>query len=404
MNFKTPLPVDSYGRFMSEAWDERSMIGVSTGFAAFFGRPETGGGTYYSPDAAVVAIDIIRSNGERMAMLIDRGSGSRLLSGLENTDEQKYTSITRLYPLAEENGDINADQLNFRLAGENPYQSMTRLDRLRMLAMNQHNEHIRRMVRLFEYLCSLSILTGKHPAILGTTSTDLIYNFLRNADNTEAVTTGWNQSGATIMVDIDDMCRTIRKNGHVTPDMLVIGGDAMEAFVTNLDVQTVADNRRFELIEVGLNNPVPPKFDRFVEGGFIARGRLRTPQGYNLWIFTYIDGYTNLVGDYIPYMPVDQALIAYSGARCDRYFGPPEVLPMSAGRAAWYQEMFGFSPLMPVMPPNIAGEGDIITPAMFYCDAYQGAANKTITLRTQSAPIFASTMTDCFGVLTDLIT
>lgn len=403
MIFTSPLAVGPYARFMAESLDERKWIGVPSGFQAFFGRTDVGGTTYFSPDSQVVDIDIIRGN-EKTAVMIMRGTNSRPLSGQKNTDEQRYTSISRTYPLVEEEGDINADQLNRRLAGEYPYASMTKLDRLRELAMNQHMEQIRRIIRLFERLSAEVILTGKHPAILGTTNSSLIYDFLRNPENTEAVITGWNQSGATILADIDGICETGRKNGHVNFDMMLMGGQAMDAFLKNEDVQTQADNRRFELIEVSTNNPVPSKFARFVAGGFTPRGRLRTPKGYELWMFTYTDIYTDSAGDAVKYMPEDQALFAYSGARCDRYFGPSEMLPMTPSRAAWYQETFGFNPVMPPMPPNIMGASDVINPAMFYCDAYSGANQKTLTCRTQSAPIFAPVMTDCFGLLTDLIT
>jgi hypothetical protein len=403
MVFQTPLAVGAYARFMVEAFDERNKIGVPTGFQSFFGRPETGGSTYFSPDSQVVDIDILRGN-ERTAMLILRGTNARPISGQKNTNEQKYSSFSRTYPLVEEEGDISADQLNRRLVGENPYQSMTKLDRLRQLALNQHNEQIRRIVRLFERLSAEAILTGKHPAILGTTNTDLIYDFLRNPENTEAVGVGWNQSGAVILEDIDKICETGRKNGHVNFDMAVIGGDAMDAFLKDENVQLQADNRRFELIEVSMNNPVPPRFARFVEGGFMPRGRLRTPKGYEIWLFTYTDIYTDSAGDAVKYMPEDQALFAYSGARCDRYFGPSELLPMAASRAAWYQETFGFNPAMPPIPPKIDGAAGVINPAMFYCDAYPGASQKTLTCRTQTAPIFVPVMTDGFGLLTDLIT
>jgi len=402
MNMLTPLPVDAYGRLMAALFDERSVIAVPTGFQQFFGRSETGGTDYYSPDASVVDIDIIRGN-ERTAALVQRGTNSRPLSLQDNTDAQKYTSISRLFPLIEEEGDINADQLNRKLAGEEPYNPMTKLDRLRQLAYNHHAEHLRRIIRAFERLASEAMRTGKHPAIFGTLNSDLTYDFYRNPENTITVLTGWNQAGATIMEDLDDACDTGRKNGHVSMDMLLMGGSAMDAFIKDTNIQLVADNRRLELIEVSSNNPVPPKFMGFVDGGFVPRGRLRTPRGYELWLFTYIDGYTDSGGNFVRYMPDDEALLAYSGARCDRYFGPSEVLPMTAGRAAWYQDIFGINPMMPMLPPNIQG-GSVINPAQFYCDAYPGASNKTITLRTQAAPIFVPTMTDCFVRLTGLIT
>lgn len=404
MNLPTPLGTDQYSRFQADVFDERKVIGVPTGFQSFFGRPETGAMTLFAPNALVVDIDIIRGN-EKTAKMIMRGGNGRIIdAGQENTNEQKYSNFNRLFPLIEEEGDFNAAQINNRVAGENPFQNMSPLDRLRVLATNTHMEHVRRTVRTFEVLAAQSVIEGQMDAIIGTSNTDMIYDFRRATGNTITVGTGWNQASPTIIADIDGACDQMREQGHVNPDMMIVGGQAMDAFINDTDVQTQADNRRFELIEVSTNNPVPERFARFVAGGFTPRGRLRTPKGYELWLFTYTDVYTNDAGTAVKYMPEDKAVLAYSGARCDRYFGPSETLPMTAQRVAFYQEFFGFNPLAAPMPPNIKNVASIINPAMFYFDAYVAANMKTVTARTQAAPIFVTTATDMFVTLQGLIT
>ena len=399
----TATSVDLATRFMAQMFDERDIIGVPTGFQAFFGRPETGAQTIFNPNSKNIDIDIIRGN-ERIAALIHRGGNSRPLNTQLNENEQKFTSFSRQYPLMEEEGDIEADQLINRVAGENPYQLLERLNRMRILGFNIHKESIRRIVRTCEVLAASSVLTGQHVAISGTTNTDYIYDFRRNAGLTITVAVGWNQSAAVIAANLDAACSEIREVGHVTADMAVIGSTAMDALISDDVVQTVADNRRFELIQVSTNNPVPPRFAKFIEGGFIARGRFRTPGGYELWLFTYNDLYINSSGTAVPYMPVDEALVCFSGARCDRYFGPPEVLPMTSAKMAFYQEMFGFNPEAPPMPNNIKGAGHAVDMRMAYFDAYVSNDWKKITIRSQAAPIFATTMTDAFALLDGLIT
>ncbi len=404
MNQGTPLAVDAYSRFMAALFDEAQIIGVPTAFQAFFGRPENGGLTLFSPDANIVDIDIVRGS-ETLAALIHRGQNARSLSGQKNTNIGKSSTFSRLYPLIEEEGDISADELNFRVAGEGPYSPLTKFDRLRIKALRHHQAHIRRSVRTFEYLSSLSVLTGKMPAILGTSNTDLEYDFRRNAANTAAGAAVWDTGTPDIMGDVDGRCDKVRLNGHANPDMGIFGGEAIASFIKDTTIKSLADNRRIELIQVTTDNPVPPRFDRFVKAGFIPRGRLRTLKGYTLWIFCSIDEYIDpATGTSTPYMPVDQCLVAASTARCDRYFGPSELLPNTPGRAALYQDMFGFAPGMPPMPPNIKNMAAAVNPAMFYNDAYMGANQKTITIRTQSAPIFATTQTDAFALLTDLST
>lgn len=405
-NQATPLATDAYSRFMAALFDEKQLIGVSTGFLSMFGRLVTGAKTLFSPDANVVEIDIMRGN-EKLAATIHRGTEAVSLGGTKKTTAtQKFTTFSRQYPLIEETAPITATQLNSRVAGENPYARITKGDRARLLALEHHQEHIRRIVRTMEFLAKESVLNGKQPAIIGTANEALIYDFKRLASHTITVGTGWNQASPDILGDIDGGCELIRQDGHVMPDFIVIGGTAMGSFISDTTVKEQADNRRFELINVSTNNPVPDKLAHMVAGGFVPRGRLRTPKGYELWLFTYVDTYQDTAGTAIKYMPEDQALIGASQARCDRYFGPSETLPasLSSHREQLYQSLFGIGTANILAPPNIKNMGAVINPAMFYNDAYYGPDGKNIVIRTQAAPILAVTMTDAFALLDGLDT
>lgn len=398
----TPQAVDTYPRVMAEAFDERAIISVPTGFQSLFGNPASAGMTVFSADASVIDIDIIRGN-ERLAATILRGSEGRALNKQKNTSDQKYSNKSRLWPLIEEEGDITADQLNKRVAGEGPYSGITKEMRMQILAMGHHQEHVRRIVRTFEYLASQSILTGKQPALIGTANNDYIYDFGRDAGNTITVGQVWDAGSPTILADIDGGCQQAREQGHVNIDMGIVGGGAMDAMINDSLFNTQADNRRIELIEVSDKNPVPAKFNRFIESGFVARGRLRTPKGYELWLFTYNEVYQNSAGAVQKYMPDDKMILLSSGARFDRYFGPSETLPMTATMEAWYQDTFGFSSTG-LMPANVKNVGAVISPAMFYFDGYPAPGNKGVTIRSQAAPIFATTQTDAVVILQGLLT
>lgn len=399
----TPLGVDNYSRFMIEMYNELDVMNVSTGFQSIFGNPMAGGRTLFSPDSEVVDIDIMRGN-RKIAALVNRGSNSRRISGKKDTQLAEWTSVTRKYPLIEEEGPISASKLNARVPGESPYQGMEKLDRMRFYARSQHMEHIRRIARLNEFLCSESVRTGSHPAILGTTNTDLIYDFQRSAGNTITPANTWNSGSQDILGDIDQACEAVRVNGKLMPDVMILGSDAMDAFLKDTTVKDQADNRRFELIEVSTNNPVPATYDRYVASGMIPRGRLRTPAGFVLWMFTYLDSWETDADVDTKFMPVDQVSIFSSRARADRYFGPSERLPLDPGTIQMYQQYFGFNPMSAPMPPNIANMSAVITPAQFFCDAYTNENKKGLVVRTQSAPIFATTATDGFALLQGLIT
>lgn len=400
--FTTPQAVDTYPRQMVDAFDERSIISVPTGFQSLFGNPAGAGKTLFSADASVVDIDILRGN-EKLAATILRGSNGRAITGQKNTNDQKYTNQSRVYPLIEEEGDITADQLNKRVAGEGPYSGISKGERMQVLAMGHHQEHVRRIVRTFELLASTSIITGQMPAKIGTTNNDLIYDFGRDAGNTISVPAVWDAGSPLILEDIDNGCQQGREQGHVNIDMAIVGGGAMDAMVNDTLFNAQADNRRIELIEVSDKNPVPSRFNRFIEAGFLARGRLRTPRGYEVWLFTYNEVYEDSAGAIQKYMPDDKMVLLSSTARFDRYFGPSETMEMTAAKEAWFMETFGFSSTG-LIPPNIKNVSGVVSPAMFYFDGYPSTNGKAVTIRSQAAPIFATTQTDAVVVLEDLLT
>ena len=402
--FPTPQATDIYSRYMVEAFDERNIIGVSTVWQQFFGKPENGNSkTVLSTDDLTVDIDIARAN-ERIAKLIHRGTNSRDLNTMSNTATQNFSSFTRRYPLAEELGDITANQINKRTIGEAPFAGKARAERLRLLAMEHHNEHIRRYVRLFEVLAGFSLLGGQHPAITGALAgTDDWYDFRRNAAHLITPAVPWNAAAADILGDIDAGCRILRQNGKVSPNVLFLGQDVWGPFIRNLDILTKADVRRFELVEVNKGAVMPASLQPLVNGGAIFRGVLTTPEGWTIYLFSYVDIFTDDDGNVQHYMPLDSAFLAYYGARCDRYFGPPEILPVTSMENAWYREMLGIDMMTPVMPAGIKNMAGTVIPQMFYCDAYQSADRKKVTIRTQSAPIFATTQTDAFLTFTKVL-
>jgi hypothetical protein len=248
----TPNPQDLFTRIMVEDYDEKSIIAVPTVGQAFFGRMESGSQTVFSPNANDVDIDIVRGN-EKTAKLVVRGTVSRHLgSNQKDNRVEQGSTFSRKYPLAIEEGNIGAEQLTKRLMGENPYAGTTKQARLRKLASKLHQENIRKSIRLFEILAWQSLLTGKQDAILGTSNTDLQYDFERNAAHTITVGTAWSTATADIIGDIDGACLKIRQNGKMTPDMMFLGSDGINGIMKNTAIKEEADNRRFKtVVELG---------------------------------------------------------------------------------------------------------------------------------------------------------
>ena len=398
------IPVsDQFTTFMVELFDERQVQSSPQAFQSLFGKTGGPDRTVFSADAATVQIDILLANGERLAATVNRGQSSSTSTNQKNSTDQKFTNENREYPLIEEVSNINSKQLIQRLAGDDPFKKRARLDRNRVLARDLHFDQIRKSVRTMEFFARESILTGKHPAIIGTNNNELIYDFKRKASHIITVATGWNQAAAEILANADDACELIEQDAFMTPNFFAIGDDAMDALINDEKVQKISDNRRFELIMVSTNNPVPPEFSAQVAAGWIARGRLRTPKGRVLWLFNNNQNFTDEGGSTVRFMPSDQAFIMDTRARMDRYFGPPDSLPLTPDEMIWSNALFGFNMESAPMPINVT-KGGIINPAMFFFDAFRSNDRKTVTLRTQSAPIYPTTQTNAIVTLKGLIT
>jgi hypothetical protein len=389
---------------MDNLFDEKELLFNDTVYQQFFGKPAFGGSkTIYSPNSEVIDIDIKRANGEPLAAMIHRGTNSRPLNLQKNTTLDNWSSFSRVFPLCEEMGDITASQINKRMAGENPYDGVERSTRTRLLAREHHMEHIRRYVRLFEALAGSALLTGQHPAISGSNNPDNWYDFRRNASLIVSPAVPWNDPAADILGDIDAGIDTMRQIGKAKPNVIFFAGDVCNVFLNDSVIQTFADILGYSLVRAGSEMfNLPSNLQDLVDAGADPIGRLTTPRGRTLYIMTYDGVYTDDAGVYQKYLPDGTVFMAFYGARCDRYFGPPERLQIVSADVQLYQEMFGMNLNAPVMPANIKG-GAIITPAMFYCDAYRSNDAKKISIRTQSAPIFSTTQTDAFYTFTDVL-
>jgi hypothetical protein len=394
----TPEEVGIYSRTMVNLFDELDFIGVSSMWQSFFGRIESGSVTHFSPDKNVVDIDIIRGN-EQITALIPRGTVSRPLGGTQkNPEVTRFTSFNRTFPLLEDETDIDALQIQNRQAGMDANSPQTQFDNMRNLAFRGNKEMVRRATRTFEYLASQSILTGKMPAIIGTVDNDLIYDFRRNANLIFSAATPWSTTSADGFGDIDNGWRLIRQYGKVSADGAIFGRTSVKEFQALTDTKDKADNRRYNVIRTGPDTQVPRRFQHLIDSGATAYGTMFTPEGHQIWMFTYEDIYDDLTGTSTEYMPAEKVVLFHSGARCDRYFGPPEKLPMLSSDRQFYTEMFGFPSDMPAVP-NIKNQGAVLRPDMFYFDAYRSNDKKKVTLRMQAAPVYATTMTDAFAVI-----
>ena len=402
---------NEYTRLMVEMFDERKKRKAPTAFmASFFGVPGTGAVDVFSNDTKTVEIDIIRGNKRRLASLVNRGAMSDDTTRSAKITSGKFTNIVRAWPLIESTGGINSNELLDRVAGETPFQLTTRRDRLIKKAIDINMEMADNQIRTMEFLCRESVLTGSHPMILGTSNTNLIYDFFRKSTHTFAASAAWDIVGTDIIGDLDTMADLILLDSFnsVNDVGILVGASAFEGMRKNTQIKAEADIRHFGSAEINTRFPEPPReFDRYRENGFSLVGRLTTYKARNVWIYVYDQTFTDdfsTVGTdtETPWMPIAKALMFVPSARCDRYFGPPDRLPVEPSEIQMYQEAFGLNMSSPVAP-NVQNTG-VIDARAFHFDAYKSADKKVFELRLQSAAIFPTTETDAFVTITGLTT
>jgi hypothetical protein len=394
---------------MVEPFSDLDLLPVNTAYqASFFGRPETGAQVVYNNRASQIEIDIEKATGRVLAQMVNRGTGSTDTSRIEVGKEGKFTNITYGWPLIETESSIASTELFDRMPGESPYSERTQQDRLTAKALKLHKEDMKRHVTTMEYLCRESLWTGQHPAILGTSNSDFIYDFYRDSSNFITVGTVWTNVAADILGDLDDAADALQQNGNLFGDYgFLVDDTAFGGLKENTVITSDADNRRYQFVALGGTiQELPTEFQKYKDNGFNPRGYVETPKGRKIWLFTYdltfTDNFTDPENPSLePWVPAQKGLMFHPKARCDKYFGPQDRLPFTAQEMQWYRETFGFEMGMVPEIPSVQN-ATILDPRMFYCDAYPGGANKSVVARTQSAPIFPTTHTDAFVVLDGL--
>lgn len=400
---------DQYTRFMVEAFSDLKNIMAPTAFqGSFFGVPETGAKTIFKTNSKTIEIDIQRHNGNRLAKMVHRGTGTTDDTRVKKSVASRFSNVAFAWPLIESAGAINSTELLDRNVGENPFNTMEEKDRLTQKAMEIHHDHMLQQISTMEFCARESVLNGSHPAILGTTNTGYIYDFGRNSNNDFTVVNKWDSGSQDIYGDMDAGIDQIKQNGRIFGDYgQLTGTSAFAAMKKDATILADADNRRYGFVELSRDIPVPSAFSRYVTNGFSPRGWVDTPKGNKVWIFTYditfTDDFTTPGSDVeVPWMPVDKALLFSPKTRCDRYFGPRDRMPVTPSESQWYQETFGFSMLAPKMPANIQNMS-VIDPRMFNPYAFAGPDMKAIEMRTQSSVILPTTRTDGFSLMSGLV-
>jgi len=398
----TPIVYDAFTRVMAGGYREADYVGMPTLFQRFFGRPETGGRTIYSPNANILEIEIKRAY-QKMAALVPRNAIGKFIGDTHADGTLGIgTTFARKYPLIQEELPLDSEQLLSRVIGEEgPYDNWDQTTRLRTLARLGYVELMRRILRLQEFLAGQSLLLGKQSCrAVGTPGTD-DYDWRRNSSNTAALTHGWANALGVPLTDLDTACDQLVFAGKGDTNFIaVFGGNAMKAFLANTQVSTnFANKLYFELLRFSLDFTPNGFLAELVAAGAKAFGRLKTPKGYEITVLTYPAMYEAANGAATKFFNDDYAFVCSSNARCDRYFGPPQRLPITPTEQMMMMERFGMSPDTLPLPANVPA--GILNPGMYYTDSYDSPDRQHTLLRIQGGPVYPTVQTDAFYTMTN---
>jgi hypothetical protein len=396
----TPTTISPVTHLMTAAYDDNEKIIPARGFSSFFIRSNDSRTTFV-PDSESFSYDIRRGD-KKISKILTRENAARSLGSVQKANVgMKFQNSSNVFPAIVETASADWNQTLSRVSGEDPYGNLSRFDRLRIILVDEAMTAMKKIAGRIEKM-SAEVLTTAKITLDDTPGSQ--YDFKRATTNTFAAPTVWTDAAATPLTDLDNLSQAIRQNGKVAPNGFVFGKSSYDAFVNNVSIKALADNRKYWFIEAGSERSIsalPPDLQWMVDAGFKHRGNVSIDEG-EFPIFTYNEQYQNDAGTWVDYMNAKQVFGFYSNARVDRYFGPSLTIPPSAMEQQEMLSKLGISVPSISAPP--ASQGGLLEPAMFNWDFdTPKGAQTSVFLRTHIAPVYIPTQVDSFGLITGVV-
>lgn len=233
-----------------------------------------------------VDIDVVKGD-RQMAAFIHPLVGGEVLR------DEGYKTENFTPPMINPMTVTTAEDALERMPGEDLYSGLTPEDR----AAKQLTEDYKRLndaaTRREEWMAVRSIMDGQIP-IIGNGVNKVIDFGFTNKVKLEG-TKQWGKSAAKPLDDLEDWVDQVLTNGFANVDHVIMGKNALRAFLADSTVKEMLDNRR---VEMGLIKPSD------LANGARYIGHLNKP---NLDIYTYGEVYLDNWTD--PANPVTKRLI-----------------------------------------------------------------------------------------------
>lgn len=388
-----PTTIGIESRIFTGVFDDRDKIMAGSAFTGFFAQS--------TPVVSLHADDfdsqVLRGSKKISALVPRDGNISRHLGSLVKTRvPPAFSEFSRRFPLGLEYASISENQLRKMIPGELPYQPLTKQERAQWHLVNGEMPDVfRSFADMDNLLASQSMLTGKQDSIIGTSNEADKYNWQRSSGNTITVGTSWSDPSAPAVNDLDGAAERVDRYGYIKPSIVGMNPKDYDNFKKNTQVKDEADNRRFETVKIeGIG--APPDHAFMIQNGWVLRGRLVTPKGYELYIYTTQDFYDDANGDKVDLMTEGTVMITAPMAKRERYYGPSVTLDLTTAQIMHWNERLGVDIRNETPPPDRVPAGILPRDSIFL---WLDESASSIDIWFQHSPVFKPTQTDAIATL-----
>lgn len=253
---------------------------------------------------------------------VDFKKGNRALApfvhkkiGGATIDNEGYQTNTYEPPLVAPNKITTIDDILKRTPGESLYNGKSPNQRAVEKMQRDFRELDEMITRREEWMCCQALFTGKIP-ILDKDGKELQAEIDFNFTNKEKLTTAkkWNAAKGGKMKQLKEWRKQVQKTGFVNCNLCLMGADALEAFLTDEEVQKVLDVRRFEVAVIAPKEL--PNGATYVGTIHEIAMDIYT---YNEW---YLDNWTdNTKPEDKPLLPANMVVLLSTEAMYSMYYG-----------------------------------------------------------------------------------
>jgi hypothetical protein len=322
-----------------------------------------------------VELDIVRCDEDVSVVIQDLSTGYRMNS------EDLYTNKGFKPPIHKEALPLNSYDLMQRMPGQNPFESSDFRANIILRMFNGMTKIEAKIRRAIELQASQVLQTGQ--LTLTDSAGVALYTLDYKPKATHFPTAGTSWATATGLQKIGDLsalAEVIRNDGLDSPDMLIMGVDAYENFISDAVVQARFDIRRLDL---GTISPMQVNGNGGSYRGIVEIGNYR----YDVW--TYGGRYKHpATGVKTQFIDPGKIIMRCSAGRMDATFGAiPNIGVLMGGQAT------NLLPELPGRLSNAAGGMDLFT------NAWLSQDGEALFGGVGARPLMIPTAIDTYGCL-----